>query len=216
MPRKHFSWSPVLLLLCSLCFSVAFSLRVSAQEKSRGAVPPFIAGNWDARVSLEVFNDYQCPACALFNEKLKTVESLHKHDVKIIFRNYPLTAHHRNALPAALAAEAAGLQGKFLQMIDLLYEKQSEWATATDARRFFKDYARQLDLNLALFARDMDGKGLRERIRLDVERATSLGLQGTPTVLLNGKEIPFTQLEKIERLVADELRVGGQVARKKD
>src|ERR1043165_164991 len=81
-----------------------------AQEIKPGASPAWVAGDPNASVLIEVFNDYQCPACARFNEKLNAIQAKHKTGLRITFRNYPLTRTHENALLAAQAAEASGLQ----------------------------------------------------------------------------------------------------------
>jgi protein-disulfide isomerase len=118
---------------------------------------------------------------------LKKVEAKYPDKVQIIFRNYPLMSIHLNALLAAQSAEAAGLQGHFVEMINQLYDNTSFWAESKNPRPLFVSYARKLNLDLDRFAVDLDGELVRERIRLDIERAKSLEVNGTPTILLNGK-----------------------------
>jgi protein-disulfide isomerase len=168
---------------------VASALSVSGQQTKPGALPAWTVGHSNAPVVIEVFNDYQCPPCARFNEQLKQIEAKYQDNVQIIFRNFPLRPLHSNALLAAQTAEAAGLQRHFVQMINLLYDNTKEWNESKNPRRLFISYARKLGLNLRQFALDLDSALVRERIRLDVERGKSLEVMGTPTILLNGKMI---------------------------
>jgi len=151
-------------------------------------------------VTVEIFNDYQCRPCATFNQELKRIEAKYQSNVRIIFRNYPLTRTHQNALEAAQAAEAAGLQGKFIEMIELLYAGQQEWAESSNSQRIFKSYARKLKLDGEKFDADVKGQRVWERITFDIERAQSLNVPGTPTVLLNGKMIDREMNANIDQL----------------
>src|ERR1700693_2221427 len=81
-----------------------------------------ILGNPDAPVTLEEFGDFQCPPCGILHPELKMIEREYASRVRIIFREFPLVPTHAHALAAAHAAEAAGLQGKFWEMHDMLYE----------------------------------------------------------------------------------------------
>ena len=180
---------------CSVLLSCLFVVSINVcgqeikQEIKPGASPAWAVGNANAAASIEVFNDYQCPPCGKFNEQLQKIRAKHKDDVQVIFRNFPLTPTHPNAHLAAQSAEAAGLQGKFVEMIDELYDHARAWAEADNPRPFFMSYARKLNLDLSRFGLDFDSDLVRERIRLDVERARSLEVQGTPTVFLNGKRV---------------------------
>jgi protein-disulfide isomerase len=92
-------------------------------------------------------------------------------------------------------------------MHDMLYEHQKEWHDAFDVRPIFEGYAKTIGLDLGQFQRDNTGEIVERRIFLDGKRAHSLGVQGTPTVFLNGKEVPFQSLdpEKLKALIDSEL-----------
>lgn len=185
-------------------------LPARGQEILPGASPPWSVGPEDAPVSIEVFNDYQCPPCATFHETLKKIAAKYEGRVRIIFRNYPLTAMHRNSYAAAQAAEAAGLQDKLIPMLDRLYKYQAQWAASDDVRELFSSYARELNIDMGRFDVDMDGMFVRERIRLDVERANSLAVTGTPTTFVNGQLMTSRKQENIERIVGDILKAGAR------
>ena len=120
---------------------------------------------------------------------------------------FPLVPTHVHALAAARAAEAAGLQGRFWEMHDLIYEHQKDWHGAFDVRPIFEGYAKTIGLDVAQFTRDNATEVVERRIFLDGKRAHSLGVQGTPTVFLNGKEVPFESLapDKLKALINNEL-----------
>ena len=96
---------------------------------------------------------------------------------------------HKNAFSAARAAEAAGLQGKFFEMHDLLYEHQTEWAESPEPRPIYTDFANRIGLNVEKFIADMGRQDVADRVQADMYRGTSLGVGGTPTVFLNGREL---------------------------
>jgi protein-disulfide isomerase len=132
--------------------------------------------------------------------------------VRIIFREFPLVPAHQHALAAARAAEAAGLQGKFWQMHGMIYENQKVWHVAFDVRPIFEGYARQLGLNVERFKTDISGPVVERRIFLDGKRAHALGVSGTPTVFLNGRELPYESLpaDRMRLLIDAELARAGR------
>src|SRR5438477_10908777 len=147
-----------------------------------------IRGNPDAPVTLEEFGDFQCPPCsnaAVFIDQL--VKEYHPN-LKLVFRNLPLPVHN-HAREAALAAEAAGLQGRYWQMHDVLYREQAVWSKADNARELFDSYAGMIGLNLDQFKKDMDEEKTKARVESDHERGDSLGVQSTPTVFINNRQV---------------------------
>jgi protein-disulfide isomerase len=146
-----------------------------------------IRGNPDAPVTLEEFGDFQCPPCGSFagftEELLKEYDSR----LRIVFRNFPL-APHEHAREAALAA-AAGLQGRFWEMHDVLYREQTAWSKAPNARELFESYAGTIGLNLDEFKKDMDGEKARERVDSDHALGDSLGITLTPFLFINNHPV---------------------------
>jgi protein-disulfide isomerase len=161
-----------------------------AKEKSTspGNESAHIRGNPKARVTLEEYGDFQCPPCGALSEPINQLEKDYHPDLRIIFRNFPLFTH-AHAREAAIAAEAAGLQGKFWEMHDLLYREQSIWSKATDVRTLFNSYAGILSLDLERFKKDMDGEKAKARVEADEKQAALLGVQNTPTIFLNNQAI---------------------------
>src|SRR5690606_8652134 len=111
-------------------------------------------------------------------------------NVTFVYRHFPLDAAHPNAREAAYAAEAAGKQGKFFEMHDVLFEKQSEWSPLPDPKETFIGYAEALKLDIEKFTTDMDSKEVQDKVQNDFLSGNEFNVQGTPTFFLNGKRIP--------------------------
>jgi protein-disulfide isomerase len=177
-----------------------------------GAEPPHVLGPANAPVHIEEFGDFECPPCGMFHPILEQMHTEFGDKLKITFREFPLVPTHQHALVAASAAEAAGLQGKFWEMHDLIYEHQKDWKTQFNVRPIFEGYAKQIGLDLERYRRDMAGEVVAQRIFQDGKRGHSLGVNGTPTVFLNGRLVPFESLpaEKLRVLIQKELASVGK------
>ena len=193
----------ILSILVLACISPSSAL---AQNHELGAEPAWTIGPANARVVLEVFNDYQCPPCGAFNPELNRVLAAFPRDVRVIYRNFPLRIHPF-ALPAARATEAAGRQGNFLQMKELLLTRQAEWTVSAHPDRLFRRYARWLKLNRTKFRRDLASQAVNERITADQKHGDVLGVTGTPTVFMNGRQLQFadTNFERLSVMIREEL-----------
>ncbi|HEY0084230.1 MAG TPA: thioredoxin domain-containing protein [Pyrinomonadaceae bacterium] len=167
-----------------------------------------LRGRADAPVLIEEYGDFQCPPCGFLHPILMRLEGEFEKEVRVAFRHYPLRNMHKHADEAARAAEAAALQGKFWQMHDLLFEKQNEWKDAPAARPMFMNYARTLGLDLGKFTQDIDSMPVRNRVMSDEAHGTARGVGGTPTVFVNGREIPFqviTNYDSFRAVIAREV-----------
>ena len=147
-----------------------------------------VRGNANAQVTLEEFGDFQCPPCSSISGFLDELVKEYDPHLRIVFRNLPLEMH-QHAREAALAAEAAGLQGRFWEMHDVLYREQATWSKADNPRELFDSYAGMIGLNVDQFKKDMEGEKARARVDSDQERANSLGVQMTPTVFINDHQM---------------------------
>lgn len=184
------------------------SMPLKVAPGSPGAEPAHIRGATNARLTLEEFGDYQCKPCGLLAATLLKVEHTYGTQMRVVFRQFPLKMH-AHALTAACAAEAAGLQGRFWEMHDLLYKNAPDWSqealplrqvmsaeAAARAREIFAGYAATLGLDMERFQKDMDSEEVRTRIRLDQERGASIGVDRTPVLLIDGVQIPFASFKE--------------------
>lgn len=146
-------------------------------------------GNTQAKVTVLEYGDFQCPACGVYYPLLKQLESQFDDRVRFVFRHFPLSQIHAHALLAATAAEAAGKQGKFWEMHDLLYENQTTWSTSSDTKNLFRGYAEKIGLNIDSFMTDLEASDTRAEVDKDFADGRNSGVQGTPTFFVNGAQI---------------------------
>jgi protein-disulfide isomerase len=144
----------------------------------------YVLGKADAKITIVEFADFQCPFCARFHPLINEVYKAFPNDVKIIIKNYPL-AFHPNARSAAKAAFAAGEQGKYFEMADLVI---AGGADLSDEK--YKEFAGKIGLNVERFVQDMKGKdaAFEKKIEADVALAGKSDVRGTPTYFINGKK----------------------------
>jgi protein-disulfide isomerase len=173
-----------------------------------GAQPPTQAGSQTATVTLEEFADFQCPQCAAKNPVLGEIRAIYGSRIRFIFRNYPLDipAHDKN-YDAAVAAEAAGFQGKFWDMENQLFANQKAWTADPNYKQIWKDYATKIGLDVAKWENDMLGLNAKQRVDADKKRAQSIPVNSTPTLYINNVEVPFPQMtvEGLKALIDAEL-----------
>lgn len=145
-------------------------------------------------VTIDEYGDYQCPPCGGLHPILKTLKGEYGGRIQIAFHHYPIIQLHPHALEASYAAAAAGLQGKFWEMHNMLYDNQSVWSQMGDIRPILINFARQIGLDVPRFTRDMDGLQVVTIVSEDTQRASALGVNSTPTVFINGQLIPNENL----------------------
>lgn len=143
-------------------------------------------GSESASVTVVEFADFQCPACGAAHPVLKQLLSEYENDVMFVYRHFPL-ANHRNAKIAAYSAEAAGVQGKFWEMHDMLFENQAEWSESANPMEIFTEYATELELDTTQFAEDVKSDEIKDKVNNDQRDGTLVGVSATPTFFINGK-----------------------------
>lgn len=154
-----------------------------------------VSGAEDAAVTLIEYADFSCPACAGLFPILEAAKVEFGDDFRVVFRHFPLTSIHPNANAAHRAAEAAGNQGMFFEMHDLLYERQASWAAAqsglstTQAIDLFASYAEELGLDMDQYRTDVNGDEVFSVITSDQDSGNQLNISATPTLLINGEII---------------------------
>lgn len=167
------------------------------ETAATGTPSRHIIGKLDSKVTLTEYGDFQCNACQYYNSTTDAVRKKYADTVTFQFRNLPLPSLHPNAIGGARAAEAAGIQGKFWEMHDLLY-LQSNWAvwtTASDPNANFESYARQIGLDITKFKSDFKSEKVNATINADIAAFDKTGAEkATPTYFLNGKQIKLADL----------------------
>ncbi|HEV8336941.1 MAG TPA: thioredoxin domain-containing protein [Candidatus Polarisedimenticolia bacterium] len=162
-----------------------------------------VRGPKSAKVTIVLFSDYQCPYCARVEPLLKQVLDAYPKQVKLVFKQYPLS-FHQNARPAALASLAAMKQGKFWEMHDKIFENQASMADAQGKLRF-SEFAKQIGLNVPLFEKTMKDPALEQIIAKDLRDGADAAVTGTPSLYLNGRKVNDRSLEGFKRMIDAEL-----------
>jgi protein-disulfide isomerase len=161
-----------------------------------------VRGQTDAKVSVVVFTDFQCPFCARLDGRLRELQTLYPDKVKIVYKARPLPMH-ANARLAARAGVAAQAQGKFWPMHDAMFAHQ-----ASLDRAALESYAAAAGLDVDQFRKDVEEPATNARVSADSQDAEALGVTGTPTLFVNGRRLvgarPMTELVgAVERALAE-------------
>ena len=183
-------------MICTI-YPAMFSGEMTDQEKAAVKdIPAITEADWQMGAEKPVltileYSDFQCPACGQFYTELEKLMQERPNDVRLVYRNFPLVSLHPNATLAAQAAESAGLQSteQYWAMYNLLFSKQSEWSqkTSEEFTAFLKEQAAGLKLDVDKFMKDLTSDEMVKKLNDQTEFATKIGLNSTPTILLNGR-----------------------------
>ncbi|MET0980139.1 MAG: DsbA family protein [Candidatus Saccharimonadales bacterium] len=186
------------------------SNKIQSASEASGNIGDHVYGNADSKVVLIEYGDFQCPGCGSMHPTIKTITEKYKDQVAFVFRNFPLTQIHPNALVAASAAEAAGLQGKYWEMHNVLFENQNAWksASVTDRIDIFAQYAQTLGLDVEKLKTDLGSENVAKKIKFDMGVGKMINVTGTPTFYLNGKVVENStwDQDKFEAAIVAELK----------
>lgn len=169
--------------------------KVSANE--------WVKGNAESTIELVEYSDFQCPACAAREPLVKALVSEFGSHIKFVYRNFPLRGLHPNADISAQAAEAAGLQGKFWEMHDKIFDNQNQWAKLPneDAKNLFAGYAQELGLDADQFASDIESGDVKDAVQEDLDSGEDAGVDSTPSFFLNGTYIHPADEDEFRSLI---------------
>jgi len=135
-----------------------------------------------APVTVVEFGDFECPNCKQAAPAVKLLLERFEERVRFVYRHFPLMDVHPHALLAAQAAEAAGAQGKFWQMYDILFDNQAHLEA-----KHLRGYADRLGLDMARYTAEMDDEIYLQRVREHLESGQASGVRATPTFFVNGR-----------------------------
>jgi protein-disulfide isomerase len=167
---------------------------ILAASVDSGNIADHVEGNKDSKVLLVEYGDFQCPGCGAAYTNVKTLMDEYGDRIALVFRNFPLTSIHPNAKLASASAEAAGLQGKFWEMHDLLYQNQSAWENLDTSKRIdgFVSFASQLGLDTTKFTQDLANPDVTKKVNFDFTLGKQNSVSSTPTFFLNGEKLDGT------------------------
>lgn len=147
----------------------------------------WVKGNPDADVVIVKYSDFQCPACRQAAQLDAQVEEELADDVAFVYRHFPLQ-NFEHSRRAAQYAEAAGQQGEFWRMHNLIFINQQRWSRG-DAEDIFRDLAESMELDLQQFEQDLQSDETEQRINEHYSSGQQLGVQSVPTIFINGEQI---------------------------
>ncbi len=157
-------------------------------------------GNKNASVYLVEFSDYQCPACKAFEETVEKIITSSNNKLLFVYRHFPLDQHPM-ALRSAITSEAAGRQGKFWEMHNLLFKNQDKLS-----EKEFRDLANELKLDMTKFEADLKDQKLTEKVNFDRADGLKLGINATPTFYLNGMRLTLNTPEDLSKEIEKVLK----------
>lgn len=213
LPKKR-SRLPLLLIVLAIVVLIAGAIIVSRAAQPAATVTPFTAriinaptgvtpegyaykGSLDAPVTVIEYGDFQCPSCAAFatqQEAMIDQRYVETGKVRFIYHDFPLPQHN-NAVIAAAAARAAGEQGKFWQMHDLLFTRQRAWSISSDIQPLLASYAEAIGLDRQAFERAITSEKFVAALETARRQSGQRGVQATPTFEVNGNLVDASQLE---------------------
>ncbi|MBI2676488.1 MAG: DsbA family protein [Candidatus Yanofskybacteria bacterium] len=203
--KRVLMWVGVLILLIGAVWGM---VKLSDKPSDTGQAmvlssvlsDDWIKGDKETKVILIEYGDFQCPACAAYHPLVEKLIAEHGKDFQFVYRHFPLQ-QHANAKPAAYASEAAGKQGKFWEMYNLIYPRQNDWSEKKNADDIFLEYAGSLGLNLDQFKKDRDSQEAKDKVKKDYDSGIANKVNATPTFFLNGKKIQPQSYEEFANFI---------------
>lgn len=163
-----------------------------------------IRGTSTTPVSIVVYADFQCPACATEHQTMSRVWPSISNKAHLIFRHFPVTTSHPHSWSASLYAEAAGKQGRFWEMHDYLFANQGIWSGLPDTEDEFDSYALELNLDLEQLHADIESDAVVQKVRNDQRGGNASGVRSTPTLFINGRRVSQPTAARITQMVEEE------------
>lgn len=190
--------------------------KVLAATENSGNIADHVYGNKESKVVLVEYGDFQCPGCGAAHPTLKALSEKYENELAFVFRNFPLTTIHPNARAAAAAVEAAGINGKYWEMHNLVFERQSTWSDASASERadLFKQFAVDAGVNAEAYEKTLTDESARinRKINFDLALGRKIGANSTPTILLNGdmlEQSDFGSEEALEKKLLEAFEKNG-------
>jgi protein-disulfide isomerase len=162
-----------------------------------------VKGPADAKVTIVEWSDFQCPFCSQAKDLVHQILEAYPKDVKFVFKHYPLP-FHQQAMPAAKASVAAQKQGKFFEMHDKLFENIRSLAPDK-----YEVWAAEIGLDVAQFKKDMEAPETAAQVTQDMKEAGEVGVRGTPSFFINGKQPAGRSFELYKSIIDEELKAKG-------
>jgi formate-nitrite transporter family protein len=206
--KRILFWAGFVVILTLIIWGLVAAMKKDPNVVSKVGVPApvtaddHVRGNPAAPITLIEYGDFQCPACETYFYIAERIFNESSSTMRMVFRHFPLS-QHPNAMPAALASEAAAAQGKFWEMYGKIYENQDAWSEKpqAEAKALFESYAAELGLDVARFALDQDSSALRDKVQASTDEGIHVGIDHTPSFFVNGKEVNPQAYEDFKSII---------------
>ncbi len=163
-------------------------------------------GNKESKVVLVEYSDFQCPACAFYHEDVKKILGEFGDKINFVYRHYPLIQIHKSAYLAAQLAEAAGMQGKFWEIHDQLFETQNSWSKENNPKDTFMVIVDKFGLNKKKMEEDINQSAVKNKIDNNIKSGDEYGVNATPTFFLNGNKLKdINSFEDFRNIIKQEI-----------
>jgi len=188
--KRIIIWAGTIAILLLAVAGIIWAVKNSSNPQSGDLAVPVSAedhmkGNPESAITLVEYSDFQCPACKSYYPIVEKLMDGYGSKIRFVYRHFPLP-QHTNARPTAIAAEAAGLQGKFWEMHKVIFDHQDEWSPLADPRDTLLSYAEALGLDKEKFLQDFDSSDLKKKVEDDLQGGIRSRVRATPTFFLNG------------------------------
>ena len=164
---------------------------IQIASSQNGNIADHVFGKKDSKVILIEYGDYQCPPCGSMHPSIKSISEQYKDKILFIFRNFPIPSLHPNARAAAATVEAAGLQGKYWEMHNNVFETQNSWSNlnGNERTKFFESLAEKLGLDITKYNNNLADTFIGKKIDFDYALGKKADVNATPTFFLNGEKL---------------------------
>ncbi|MBP7671073.1 thioredoxin domain-containing protein [Candidatus Gracilibacteria bacterium] len=209
--RKFLKFFIGAIVLFGAFFAMFYAMSGDPKvDESGSTADDWAIGNTESEIVIIEYSDLQCPACAAREPLVDEIVSEFGNHVKFVYRHFPLRTLHKNAQFAAEAAEAAGLQGKFWEMKEVLFANQQAWSTLEKepAEAAFGLYAAQIGLDPAKFTQDLASDAVKDAVNEDYAKGVDARVNSTPTFFLNGQQMDFFDKNEIRTLLKTTIENG--------
>lgn len=193
--KRILFWSVFVAILGLIVWGLAVAMKKPLPDANLGqpmsiTATDHVTGPENAPVTIIEYSDFECPACETYYHMVDRLLEEASTTVRLVYRHFPLS-QHEHAVPAAMASEAAGAQGKFWEMYDMIFSNYREWVdlSVAEAENNFAGYAAELGLDGVLFKADTASSTLRAKVNDDMNDAIRIGVNATPTFFVNGLAI---------------------------
>ncbi len=196
--KRIYTWGAFILIIGLIIWGMIAAANKAAKEEANIAAADQVTatdwtkGNASSTVTVVEYSDFQCPSCGQYFPLVEKIFNDYGTHYRFVYRHFPLQ-QHPNAVPASKASEAAGKQGKFWEMYQLLFTTQADWEGTKDAKAFFLGYAKKLNLDTEKFSTDFDSPEAAKKIDDDYKSGIRAGVNSTPSFYINGKKIVSPQ-----------------------